>query len=128
ITEMFSGAPLPTDRQMGSVNAYFGAFPIAAALDAGADIVINGRVVDSALSLGPLIHEFKWTARDYDKLASGTLIGHLLECSTQVTGGTFTDWMDVPDPANIGNPICECHEDGSFILTKAPGTGGLASI
>jgi hypothetical protein len=128
IKEMFSGEALPDGRKIGSVNAYFGAFPIAAALDAGADIVLTGRVVDSALSLGPLIHEFRWTARDYDKLASGTLIGHLLECSTQATGGTFTDWEDVPDPANIGNPIAECRADGSFVLTKPPGTGGLVSV
>jgi hypothetical protein len=128
VKEMFSGAPLPNDRDIGSTNVYFGAFPIAAALDAGADIVITGRVVDSALSLGPLIHEFKWTAQDFDKLAAGTLIGHLLECSTQATGGLFTDWEDVPDPADIGNPIAECFEDGSFVLTKPSGTGGKVSI
>lgn len=128
VREMFSGAALPDDREISSANAYFGGFPIAAALGAGADIVITGRVVDSALSLGPLIHEFGWTPHDHDKLAAGTLVGHLLECSTQATGGLFTDWEDIPDPANIGNPICECSADGTFVLTKPDGTGGRASI
>ncbi len=127
VREMFSGGALPEDREIDSANAYLGGFPIAAALDAGADIVITGRVVDSALSLGPLIHEFGWTPQDHDKLAAGTLIGHLLECSTQASGGLFTDWEDVPDPANIGNPICECRADGSFVLTKPEHTGGRVS-
>ncbi|MBU6266708.1 MAG: acyclic terpene utilization AtuA family protein [Sphingomonadales bacterium] len=128
VTEMFSGAPFPADRALSSMNAYFGAFPIAAALGAGADIVVTGRVVDSALALGPLIHEFGWGADDCDRLAAGTLVGHLVECSTQVTGGTFTDWEDVPDPAEIGNPIAECRADGSFVMTKPAGSGGLVSI
>ena len=127
VCEMFSGEPLPDDTEISSANVYFGGFPIAAALDAGADIVITGRVVDSALSLGALIHEFGWSPLDFDKLAAGTLIGHLLECSTQATGGLFTDWLDVPEPENIGNPICECRADGTFILTKPEGTGGSAS-
>ena len=127
VREMFSGAPL-TECALSSVNAYLGGFPIAAALAAGADIVITGRVVDSALSLGPLIHEFDWRPDDVDQLASGTLIGHLLECSTQATGGTFTDWEDILDPADIGNPIAECRADGSFVLTKPEGTGGFVSI
>jgi hypothetical protein len=128
VKEMFSGQPLPTDRPLSSANAYFGGFPIAAGLAAGADVVITGRVVDSALSLGPLIHEFGWGPDDFDKLCAGTLIGHLMECSTQVTGGTFTDWEDVPRPADIGNPICECFPDGSFVLTKPDDTGGLVSV
>ncbi|MBV1687845.1 DUF1446 domain-containing protein [Novosphingobium sp. G106] len=127
IRDMFSGAPLP-EHQISSANAYFGGFPIAAALAAGADIVLTGRVVDSALSLGPLIHEFGWTPADYDRLAAGTLVGHLMECSTQVTGGTFTDWEDIPDPSDIGNPIAECRADGTFVVTKPEGTGGLVSI
>jgi hypothetical protein len=127
LKEIFSGEPLP-DVEFSSMNAYFGGFPIARALAEGADIVLTGRVVDSALALGPLIHEFGWTPDDYDKLASGTLIGHLTECSTQVTGGTFTDWELVPDPANIGNPIAECRADGTFVLTKPEGTGGLVSV
>jgi hypothetical protein len=127
LRDMFTRAPLP-EQPISSANAYFGAFPIAAALGAGADIVLTGRVVDSALALGPLIHTFGWTPNDHDRLAAGTLVGHLIECSTQVTGGTFTDWEDVPDPAEIGNPIAECRSDGSFVVTKPKGTGGLVSI
>lgn len=124
--DMFIGAEFP--ENIVSANAYLGAFPIAAALDAGADIVITGRVVDSAVVLGPLIHEFGWGEDDLDLLAAGTLAGHLLECGAQVTGGTFTDWRDVPDWANIGFPIGECHADGSMIVTKPDDTGGLVSV
>jgi len=124
--DMFSGAELP--EHITSINAYFGAFPIAEALNRGADIVITGRVVDSALTLGPLIHEFGWKPEDHDLLAAGTVAGHLLECGAQVTGGTFTDWRDVPDWAHIGYPIGECHADGSLIITKPEGTGGLVSV
>ena len=106
--DMFDGSSVrekveSADR-VNSLVAYTGAFPIAAALDAGADIVVTGRAVDSALALGALIHEFGWGPDDFDLLAAGTLAGHLLECSAQVTGGTFTDWRDVPDWANIGMP------------------------
>jgi hypothetical protein len=111
-----------------SVNAYLGAFPIAHALAQGADIVITGRVVDSALALGPLIKEFGWGATDFAKLSGGTVAGHLIECGAQVTGGTFTDWRLVEGWANIGSPIAECYEDGSCIITKPEGTGGLVSI
>jgi hypothetical protein len=90
--------------------------------------VITGRVVDSALALGPLIHEFGWDAHDYDSLAAGTLAGHLLECGAQVTGGTFTDWRSVPAWENIGFPIGECHADGSLVITKPAGTGGLVNV
>ena len=124
--DMFIDTEFP--ENVVSANAYLGAFPIAAALDAGADIVITGRVVDSAVVLGPLIHEFGWGEADLDLLAAGTLAGHLLECGAQVTGGTFTDWRDVPDWANIGFPIGECHADGSVIVTKPSGTGGLVSF
>ncbi|MBV1918374.1 MAG: DUF1446 domain-containing protein [Sphingomonadaceae bacterium] len=127
LREMFSGEPLPDDVNFSSMNAYFGGFPIAAALDAGADIVLTGRAVDSALALGPLIHEFGWTPDDWDLLSAGTLVGHLTECSTQVTGGTFTDWESIPDPANIGNPFVDCHSDGTFVVSKPEGTGGLVS-
>ncbi|MGZ5843126.1 MAG: acyclic terpene utilization AtuA family protein, partial [Xanthobacteraceae bacterium] len=94
VTEMFSGAPLP--EKLMSANAYLGAQPIAAALDRGADVVITGRCVDSAVTLGVLAHAFGWSWSDYDKLAQASLAGHLIECSTQVTGGIFTDWRDVP--------------------------------
>jgi hypothetical protein len=130
--EMFGhGALADAIREADPVlafTAYLGALPIAAALARGADIVITGRIVDSATTLGALIHEFGWAADDFDRLAAGTLVGHLIECSTQVTGGTFTDWHDVPDWANIGYPIAECRADGSAVVTKPPGTGGLVSV
>lgn len=126
-SEMFSGAGAPPAERMQSINAYFGAQPIAEALAAGADVVITGRVVDSALVLGPLVHEFGWGWEDYDKLSSGSLCGHVLECGAQATGGLFTDWEQVPDWAHIGYPIAECAADGSFVVTKVEGTGGLCS-
>jgi hypothetical protein len=125
--EMFTGENWP-DRPLTGINAYLGAAPIAEALARGADVVITGRIVDSALVLGPLIHEFGWRFDDYDRLAAGSILGHLLECGAQATGGLFTDWRDVPDWANIGYPIAECHADGSAIITKAPDTGGLVSV
>ncbi len=127
VVDMFTGEPFP-EKKIGSINAYLGAFGIAAALDAGADIVVTGRVVDSALILGPLIHEFGWGPDDHDLLSAGTAAGHLLECGTQASGGTFTDWEDVPDWANSGFPYGECHADGTVIMTKPEGTGGLVSV
>jgi hypothetical protein len=123
--EMFTGAALP--EKLMSANAYLGAQPIAAALDRGADVVITGRCVDSAVTLGALVHAFGWGWDKYDKLAQGSLAGHLIECSAQVTGGLFTDWRDVPGWDDMGMPIAECAADGSFSITKPPGTGGLIS-
>lgn len=127
VRDMFDGKPFPEGR-IGSINTYLGAFPIAAALDAGADMVITGRVVDSAMILGPLIHEFGWKPDQFDLLAAGTLAGHLLECGAQVSGGTFTDWDQTGDWANIGFPVGECRADGSFVITKPAQTGGLVSV
>jgi len=126
IRDMFSGEEFPAKLQ--SINAYLGGFPIARALADGADIVITGRCADSALALGPLIHEFGWEVDDWDRLAAGSLVGHLLECGCQLTGGTFTDWEDVPGWDNIGYPIAEVAADGSCIISKPDGTGGLINI
>ena len=125
VVELQSGAPLPA--KVLTANAYLGAAPIKAALDAGAQIVITGRCVDSAVTLGVLMHEFGWTAQDLDQLAGASLAGHILECGCQGTGGLHTDWRDVPDWAHIGYPIVECAFDGSFTVTKPAGTGGLVA-
>ncbi len=109
-----------------SANAYFGAFPIAEALDRGADIVITGRVNDAALALGPMIHEFGWKENQYDLLACGTIAGHLLECGGQASGGNFNGgWQQVPDLANLGFPIGEISENGALVMSIHPNQGGL---
>ena len=110
-----------------SANVYLGGREVAAAMALDPHVVVTGRVTDSALALGPLIHHFGWTEDDWDSLAAGTLVGHLLECGAQITGGYFADpgWKDVPDLASVGYPIAECHADGSVIVSKPDGTGGL---
>lgn len=127
LTEIDGGRPLP--ERLLSMNAYLGAAPIAAALDAGADLVITGRCVDSALVLGPLMHEFRWSVDDHDKLAAGSVAGHLVECGTQCTGGNFTDWQRVQGGfADMGFPIVECDAEGGIVVTKPEGTSGLVSV
>ncbi|GHF31169.1 hypothetical protein GCM10017044_28280 [Kordiimonas sediminis] len=128
-TEMFTNDDLPAPETIASMNAYLGAFPIAKALAGGADIVITGRCVDSAVTLGACIHEFGWSAEDYDALAGGSLAGHILECGPQATGGNYTDWEDVADSMDtIGYPIAEIAPDGSFITTKPADTGGTVTV
>jgi hypothetical protein len=123
------GKVLAQARDVISANLYLGAQPIAQALDQGADIVVTGRVADSALALGPLLHVFRWPADDWDRLAAGTLAGHLLECGAQVTGGYFADpgYNDVPGLAEIGYPIAEIDADGDIVITKPAGTGGVVN-
>jgi hypothetical protein len=120
------GALLRDAAEIVAANLYLGAQPISEALDQGADIVVTGRVVDSALALGPLVHAFKWRWDDWDRLAAGTLAGHLLECGSQVTGGYFADppFKDVPGLAEAGYPLAEVDTDGIIVIGKPEGTGG----
>lgn len=121
--DLGTGTPLPA--KVMSANAYLGARPIAAALGRGAGIVVTGRCVDSAVVVGSLVHAFGWDWTDWDRLASATLAGHVIECGAQATGGLFTDWKRVPGWDDIGYPVIECAADGSFVVTKPAGTGGL---
>ena len=125
VREMFTDAELPPS--LLSANAYLGAKPIAAALDHGADIVITGRCVDSAVTLGALTHCFRWSWSDWDRLAQGSMAGHLLECGTQVTGGICTDWAEVSGWDDMGFPVADCSADGTFVISKPEGTGGLVT-
>ncbi|MBT8079726.1 MAG: DUF1446 domain-containing protein [Gammaproteobacteria bacterium] len=128
-TEMFTAAPFPAPGTIASINAYLGAFPIARALDRGADIIVTGRVVDSAVTLGACIHEFGWRPEQLDELAGASLAGHILECTGQATGGNFTDWKLTADSMqDAGYPIAEIAENGEFTCTKPGGTGGIVSV
>jgi hypothetical protein len=127
LAHLDEGRPLaPMRDRVVSANAYLGAWPIAAALEEGAQIVVTGRVTDAALTLGPLVHELGWAWDDWDRLAAGIVAGHVLECGAQATGGNFTDWKRVP-PIDVGYPIAEVGRDGHFVLTKHAGTGGRVS-
>jgi len=132
LAHMDTGADIATVRErLLFASAYLGAQPIAEALARGADIVLTGRVADAALTLGPLAHEFGWRWNDWDRLAAGLTLGHLLECSGQGSGGNFGssgEWAKVPDYAHLGYPIAEVSEDGSALFTKPPGTGGRVSF
>lgn len=124
-----TGASLATIRaQIASANAYIGADPIVDALRNGAQIIITGRVADPSMVLGPLRFEFSWRDNDWNRLASGILAGHIIECGAQSSGGNFSaDWRSVPDLAHVGFPLIEAYESGDFVVTKHPKTGGLVS-
>ncbi len=111
-----------------SANVYFGADPVVKALEDGADIIITGRVTDTGLCLGPMIYEFGWSMDDYNKMAAGTVAGHILECGAQSSGGNYTDWREIQNFTEIGFPIVEAVEDGSFVVTKHEGTGGIVNL
>jgi hypothetical protein len=129
LANMETGAPLTSIRnRLVSANVYFGAAPIVEALRQGAQIVITGRTTDTGLTLAPMIYEFGWDVNDHDRLAAGTVAGHILECGAQASGGNFLgDWRSVPDLAHVGFPIAEASPDGTFIITKHQETGGLVS-
>ena len=125
-----TGQPVGALERVVSANAYLGADPIRDALALGADVVITGRVADPSLVLAPLEHELGWEADDWSRLGAGTVVGHLLECTTQVTGGYFADpgYKDVPNLANVGYPIAEVDQSGQALVAKTPGSGGLVSV
>jgi hypothetical protein len=126
--EMFSQEVMPASDKIASANAYIGAFPVAEALLNGADIVITGRCVDSAVTLGACIHAFGWTPDELDRLAAGSLVGHLIECGPQVTGGNFTDWESVAESLfEVGYPIALVSSDGEAVITKPKNTGGIVN-
>ena len=126
--DMFSGADCPDPTSLASVNAYLGGFPVAKALDGGADIVITGRSVDSAVTLGACIHAFGWQPQDLDALAGGSLAGHIIECGPQASGGNFTDWQLSGDIADIGYPFIDIDAAGGFNVMKPEGTGGVVNV
>lgn len=129
LRNMDTGEPLSKVLdKVSSANAYLGARPVCEALAQGALIVLCGRVTDTALALAPLIHEFGWAHDDWDRLAAGTIAGHIVECGAQATGGNFTRFWEVPDLWNVGYPIVEASEDGVFVVTKHPGTGGMVTV
>ena len=130
LANMDTGEPLETIRaRVLSANAYIGSTPIVEGLERGANIVITGRSTDTALTMAPLRHEFRWRADDWDRLAAGIIAGHIIECGAQCSGGNcLYEWRSIPDLANVGYPIAEAKPDGSFIITKHPGTGGRVSV
>ena len=130
LRNMDTDEPLATVRdRIQSANAYLGAAPIVEALNRGAQVVITGRATDTGLTLGPMIHEFGWAGDDWDKLAAGTIAGHIIECGAQCSGGNCQyEWQSIPDLATVGFPIAEASADGTFVITKHEGTGGRVSI
>src|SRR5579883_203628 len=128
-TNLDTGEPLSSVRdRLISVNAYLGCQPIVSALQQGADVVITGRVADASLTLGPAVHEFGWEWDDWDRLAAGTVAGHLIECGAQATGGLWINASDSTNLGDVGYPIAEIAEDGTFTISKPGGTGGAVNI
>jgi len=130
LANMETGEPLATVRdRVLSANAYIGSVPIVEALARGANVVVTGRSTDTALTMAPLRHEFGWGASDWDRLAAGIIAGHIIECGAQCSGGNcLYDWRNIPDLANVGYPIVEANADGTFVVTKHPGTGGRINV
>ena len=130
LANMETGEPLSTVRdRVLSANAYIGSTPICSALSQGANVIVTGRSTDTALTMAPLRYEFGWPSDDWNRLASGIIAGHIIECGAQCSGGNcLFDWRDIPDLANVGYPIVEGHADGTFVVTKHDGTGGRISV
>jgi hypothetical protein len=130
LANMDTGEPLDAVRdRVLSANAYIGSVPIVVALERGANVVVTGRSTDTALTMAPLRHEFGWAADDWDRLAAGIIAGHIIECGAQCSGGNcLYDWRNIPDLANVGYPIVEARADGTFVVTKHPGTGGRINV
>jgi hypothetical protein len=130
LRNMDTGAPLSEVRnRIQSANAYLGAWPMVEALNHGAQIVITGRATDTGLTLAPMIHEFGWANDDWNRLAAGTIAGHIIECGAQASGGNCQfEWREIPDLSDVGFPIAEASSDGTFVITKHEGTGGRVNI
>jgi hypothetical protein len=130
LANMETGEPLASIRErVLSANAYIGSVPIVEGLEKGANVVITGRSTDTALTMAPLRHEFGWKENEWDKLAAGIIAGHIIECGAQCSGGNcLYDWQNIPNMANVGYPIAEANPDGSFVITKHPGTGGRINV
>ncbi|HEX8267377.1 MAG TPA: acyclic terpene utilization AtuA family protein [Pyrinomonadaceae bacterium] len=130
LKNMDTGEPLSSVRdKVQSANVYLGAAPLVEALNKGANVVIAGRVTDTGLTLAPMMHEFGWSENDWNKLAAGTIAGHIIECGAQCSGGNCQyDWQSIPDLANVGFPIAEASPNGEFVITKHKGTGGVVSV
>ncbi len=129
LNDMDTGAPFAAVRdRVSSANAYYGAWPVAEALKSGAQVVVTGRCTDTGITLAPMLHAFGWAPDDWDRLAAGIVAGHIIECGAQSTGGNFSDWRGIQRFASIGYPVLEVSADGSFIVTKHPGTGGAVTV
>src|SRR4249919_3480223 len=129
LDNMDDGAAFAAIRdRVSSANAYYGAWPVVAALESGARVVVTGRCTDTGITLAPMIHAFGWAPDDWDRLAAGIVAGHIVECGAQSTGGNFTDWRRVKSFETIGYPVLEVAADGSFVVTKHAGTGGSVTV